>query len=40
MGNLVYDTYDNFRHKLDLAERSAKLASMATRPPVFKFVDP
>jgi DNA (cytosine-5)-methyltransferase 1 len=39
MGNLVYDTYDNFRHKLDLAERSAKLASMATRPPVFKFVD-
>ena len=39
MINPSYETFDIFREKLDVAEKSAKLTTMAMRSPSFKFVD-
>lgn len=39
MRNLVCDTFDAFREELDLADPSAKLVTMTTRSPSFKFID-
>lgn len=35
----IHERFDIFREPLDLAEQSAKLATMATRSPSFRFVD-